>query len=281
MTDSSNWLSGKIPDTSNLRPLAQGGQKLVFSADHSRFGDVVMKVFRAPADPQMVHREVLAVQQVRSARVPSILDHGVLQTPLGECVWFIESRIAGQTVRTLLASGPMAINQIHKLTLHVLDALVAAELVGIVHRDVKPENIMLDGHGDFWLLDFGLARHLMLPSLTPTAAQFGKFTVGYAPPEQFRNFKREIDSRSDLFAAGVTLYECAIGVNPFRNGARDDIEILKRVERLPLPPLRLSCANGHAFGEFIGAMTQKQRFHRPPSVSYAYDWLQEILSSGA
>jgi len=57
----------------------------------------------------------------------------------------------------------------------------------------------------FWLLDFGIARHLDLSSLTATSLPYGKMTLGYAPPEQCRNFKREIDSRADLFALGVTM----------------------------------------------------------------------------
>jgi serine/threonine protein kinase len=102
-----------------------------------------------------------------------------------------------------------------RLGLHVLEALERAETVQIVHRDVKPDNIMCDGEGNFWLLDFGIARHLELSSLTPTASPFGKMTLGYAPPEQCRNVKGDIDSRADLFALGVTLHECATGRNGF------------------------------------------------------------------
>jgi eukaryotic-like serine/threonine-protein kinase len=89
-------------------------------------------------------------------------------------------------------------------------------------------------------IDFDIARHLRLESLTATAAAFGQFTWGYAPPEQCRNIKAQIDARSDLFALGVTLYECATGSNPFRKGARDPLEILSRIEGMPLPPLSLS-----------------------------------------
>ncbi|MFX8601132.1 serine/threonine protein kinase, partial [Acinetobacter baumannii] len=74
---------------------------------------------------------------------------------------------------------------------------------------------MIDLNGDFWLLDFGIARHLAMSSLTADFRTFGKFTPGYAPIEQWRNLKSEIDSRSDMFALGVTIIEASTGVNPF------------------------------------------------------------------
>src|SRR5688572_8842283 len=93
--------------------------------------------------------------------------------------------------------------------------------------------------GDYWLLDFGIARHLDLSSLTPTLAS-GVGTLGYAPPEQYRNWKSDIDSRADLFAVGVTGFEAATGVHPFRDGAKSGAEVIDRIEnRLhPVPSIQ-------------------------------------------
>lgn len=63
--------------------------------------------------------------------------------------------------------------------------------MSLVHRDIKPLNIILDNKGKFWLLDFGIAKHLDLVSITPTNNPFGPFTLGYASSEQFRNFKKD------------------------------------------------------------------------------------------
>jgi eukaryotic-like serine/threonine-protein kinase len=160
----------------------------------------------------------------------------------------------------------------------VLEALAAAEAVRIVHRDVKPDNIISDPGGSFWLLDFGVARHPDLRSLTPTGLPFGKGTLGYCPPEQFRNIKPAIDGRADLFGLGVTLYECASGSNPFRAGARNDLEVLKRVERMALLPLRLSFGAGNEFRDLVDSMTQKRRDQRPASAAEALQWIQEICA---
>src|SRR5262249_15937464 len=156
-----------------------------------------------------------------------------------DCFWLREARIPGQAVRQVLAGAPLTPSAVLMLGLQTLEALVAAGAAKIGHRDVKPENIIQSPQGEFFLLDFGIARHLQLSSNTPTANHFGKFTVGYAPPEQFRNIKRDIDARLDLFATGVTMYECAIGLNPFRHGAANDLDVLRRIETQPLPPLIL------------------------------------------
>lgn len=273
------WLQASFPDLSGLSPLAQGGQKIVISARHRSAGEVVLKIIDPRTEIEAVQREILAVQQVQSIRVPRILDQGTIATQLGTCVWLIEERISGQTVRELLKGGAMPPVEVFRLGLHVLEALERAESVQIVHRDVKPDNIMRDESGNYWLLDFGIARHLELSSLTASALPFGKMTPGYAPPEQCRNVKSAIDSRADLFALGVTLHECATGVNGFFEPTpRDPLELLQRVERYVLTPLRLPLRNSGGFADLISAMTQKNRIHRPRSVKVALTWLRELFA---
>jgi eukaryotic-like serine/threonine-protein kinase len=274
------WLQASFPDLSDFRPLGQGGQKLVLAARHNTDGEVVLKIVYPRTDPESVRREILAVQQIRSPRVPRILDQGVADTSVGPCVWIREERVSGSTVRDMLSMGPLAAENILRLGLHMLEALESAERAQIVHRDVKPDNIMCDHEGKFWLLDFGIARHLDLSSLTATALPFGKMTVGYAPPEQCRNFKTDIDSRADLFALGVTLHECATGQNAFFDPPpRDHLELLKRVEQRILPPIALPITESNSFRDLLATMTQKNRIHRPRTVREAQAWLQEVCTS--
>ena len=273
------WLRQQFPRLSNLNPLSVGGQKLVFAGVHPIDGEVVLKLIHPRQDHEQTRRELLAVSQVNSERVPPILEVGTISTPVGDCSWFRERKIAGKTVRELLVVGPLSISDLLRLGLHTLEALLDAEQAKIVHRDVKPENIIRDNSGSFWLIDFGIARHLDLDSITATVSAFGKFTVGYAPQEQYRNVKTEIDARCDLFALGVTLYECATGRNPFADGARDAMEQLTRVETMPLPRLSLTFASAQKFADLVAAMTQKRRDHRPSTVREAYDWMKEICDA--
>lgn len=273
------WLAGQFPEVSDIQPLSQGGQKSVFSGVHPVDGDIVLKLMLPNSDLDRTTREIVAVNQIESSRIPKILDTGTLKTPVGSCFWFREQRVVGQDVRHCLANGPLSKTDLLRLALHVSETLMAAENSEIVHRDVKPENIIRDSQGCFWLIDFGLARHLGLESLTATANAFGNFTWGYSPIEQCRNIKQQIDARADLFALGVTLYECNTGINPFRQGARDALEVLQRIEQGNFPRLNPKFSSGVHFGDLIEALTQKNRIHRPYSTHEAYEWILEICKA--
>lgn len=280
MTIDPTWLQNQFPDLQNIADLARGGQKWVFSALHRSEGDVVLKlIIPSPDGVERTRREVLAVQQVASVRVPRVYEVGTVTTTLGQVVWLREQRVIGESLRGVLQTRTLDELEVLRLALHMLEALAAAESVRIVHRDVKPDNIVQDLSGNFWLLDFGVARHLDLNSLTPTAAHWGQGTAGYAPPEQFRNFKREIDARSDLFALGITFHEAATGRHPLRDGARDLAEVLRRAESVPVAPLTLHWDANGEFRDFVAALTQRRRLHRPSSASEALAWLRSISSA--
>ena len=138
---------------------------------------------------------------------------------------------------------------------------------------------MVDVSGDYWLLDFGISRHLAMSPLTPMTSPFGKFTLGYAPPEQLRNIQNEIDARADLFAFGVMFYECSTGRHPFRDGAANEFEMIRRVENDVLPTLQLPCKDANSLADLIRAITQKRRDHRPATVADALAWMQEIMDA--
>jgi len=272
------WLAATFPEVHNLEPVALGGQRWVYRGDHDDEGQVVLKIVKPGQDPERIRREISAVTAIHSSRVPVIHATGVAQSNVGPCVWVREGWIPGTNLAVLLEAGAIGEADLLRLAHDLLTALHEAEVVRIVHRDVKPGNILRGESGAFWLLDFGLARNLDLDSITPTAAQFGVGTFGYSAPEQMRNLKPKIDSRSDLFAAGVTLYEAATGINPFRQGARDHLEMLRRTERLPLQRLRLLFKGGDVLADLVSAMTQKYPDQRPRTIAAALQWLAEIPS---
>jgi serine/threonine-protein kinase len=279
MTIDLKWLQAQFPEISRLSPLSQGGQKEVFSGNHPTDGSVVIKFYHPKIDVDRIIREIQAVQAVGSPRVPKIFEVDIKKSPVGDLIWLREERIAGYSLRQVIQQkGSLAPLQVLLLGRQMLEALADAEKVRIVHRDVKPDNIMIDGSHNAWLLDFGLARHLDLVSLTATSNYFGAFTPGYAPPEQFKNQKSEIDGRADLFALGVTLYECVEGINPFINQTNNWTEILHRVETTPLPKISKNVDKKGVFRELVHAMTRQRRNHRLPSVIEAFTWIQEICT---
>lgn len=275
------WISAQFPHLVGIQPLAKGGQKVVFAAHHAIEGDVVLKLLLKATGGERLEREVLAGQLVECDRVPRVYETGSLSTPIGECIWLREQRVQGTTLRTRLNAGSFDFSSLVRLGFQLLSTLAQAEAKRIVHRDIKPENVMIGNDGNFWLLDFGLARHLDLESLTATRHHFGVGTFGYSAPEQMRNRKREIDGRADLFAVGVLLYECAMGVNPFLLGARDQLEVLRRIEQLQLPRLQMSADQNGVFADLIVALVQKFPSQRPRTVADALSWMTEVVFAHA
>jgi len=154
------WLQRSFPDLSDFHPLGQGGQKLVLAARHERDGDIVLKiVYIRKTDPESVRREILAVQQIQSPRVPRILEHGLADTNLGLAYGFEKKKYLA--IRCATFSPPAAPSR-KRAQAWITDdgALEGAERAQIVHRDVKPDNIMRDAVGDF--LASGL-RHCSPP----------------------------------------------------------------------------------------------------------------------
>jgi serine/threonine protein kinase len=274
------WVSKLFPDLDKLAFLGQGGQKWVFTGLHPKDGEVVIKLIKPLQDPIRLQREVETVRKMGSARVPRVFETGSVMSPLGPLLWLREARIHGAALRSLLAEGPLDRAEVFRLANDLLEALDDAAKLGIVHRDVKPENLLRDTNGRYWLLDFGVARNLDLESLTPTAAPWGVGTLGYSPPEQLRNVKTRIDQRSDLFSCGVVLYESATGFNPYTSGANDVAEVVGRIETLtpePLPDHMIGAGNLDAY---VQTLLQKFPDRRPSTINEARKWLREIEEAG-
>ncbi|WP_371675844.1 serine/threonine-protein kinase [Streptomyces sp. NBC_01276] len=128
--------------------------------------------------------------------------------------WMVMDLVEGQSLARMLESGLLTTQLAHTVAAGVLAALKAAHRAGIVHRDVKPANIMIDRTGHVLLTDFGIAKHSMDTRLTAAGALVG--TAEYIAPERFRDDERPA---GDLFSLGASLYEAVEGVSPFRRGS--------------------------------------------------------------
>ncbi len=270
------WIESQFPQLSGLHALTPGGQKIVLGAKHSTHGEVVLKLYKDASDPKRIQREISAAQQLHGCRVPTIHETGIVNHALGDVPWLIEDRLTGTSLRDRLATSTLSPVETFLLGLHLLQTLAAAEQLRIVHRDVKPDNIIIDANGEFWLIDYGFARHLELSALTAAGLPIGPCTPGYAPPEQFRNRQPEIDGRADLFALAVTMFECFTGGNPFRAGAMNNGQIFANVENSDLPLLLLPCKNPAGFSDFLSCLSRKRRDQRPRTVKDALDWMEDL-----
>ena len=193
--------------------LGRGGMSSVYSAFDRTLGrDVAIKVLAA----ELVGDEVFVERFDREARAAASLSHrnvvAVFDSGVdGGARFIVMERVSGRTLSAVLREGPLPVEQAVEIALSVAQALGAAHAHGIVHRDVKPGNVMVGDGGQVKVLDFGIARALDATSLTRATTVIG--TAGYLSPEQAKG--GPLDARSDLYGLGCVIHEMLTGRPPF------------------------------------------------------------------
>ncbi|HLP46438.1 MAG TPA: serine/threonine-protein kinase [Candidatus Kapabacteria bacterium] len=272
-----NWINSNFPELDRVEILFSGGQKDVFKGYHKQYGAVVLKIIK-PSDDQYERtiREIKAANIMESNHVPKVYKTNISDDNHVP-IWLLEQYVPGKTLRQLLHEGKkFLLAEIVNFLETLLSISMEAEKKKIVHRDIKPENIILDNIGKYWLIDFGIARHLELSSLTSSSRDFGLFSVGYSAPEQFRNIKKEISIRADIFSIGIVAIEMITGKNPFREKAHSVLDILRNTETFVLPTLKLEGDTQYELAAFIKVLGDKRLSRRPSSAKEAYEMLESV-----
>jgi serine/threonine-protein kinase len=216
--------------------LGSGGMGQVFRVEDQAGGQpLALKVLR-PLDGddadrvRRFQREIQILTRIRHPAVLRILDWG--ESPAG--LYFVTELVDGEDLKLAIRRrGPWPAAEAAALGATLADALAAAHAQGVVHRDVKPNNVMIARDGSVRLLDFGLARGagIDLTALTRTGTILG--TPGYMSPEQFD--AHGVDERSDLYSLGVVLFEVLTGRLPFCGQTPIAMALAHKTEPPPLP----------------------------------------------
>ena len=199
-----------------LASLGRGGMGAVYRVrDMQTERHVALKVLHATAEDDNAavrfRREIEILSRFEHPGIVKIFDFGVVD----ERMYFTAELIDGEDLRTILRQrGVFAPNDVARIGARIAEALGAAHRIGIVHRDVKPHNVMIRRDGRVTLLDFGVARGAGIDMNTVTATGVIVGTPEYMPPEQFAGFR--VDARSDVYSLGIVLYELLCGAVPFR-----------------------------------------------------------------
>jgi len=220
--------------------LGFGGMSEVHRGRDLRLGrDVAVKVLRADLarDPSFQARFRREAQNAASLNHPAIVavyDTGETAGETGPVPYIVMEYVDGDTLRDVLKrEGPMAPRRAMEIVADVCAALDFSHRHGIVHRDVKPANIMLNRAGAVKVMDFGIARAVSDGQATMTATSAVIGTAQYLSPEQARG--ESVDARSDVYATGCVLYELLTGQPPFTGDSPVAIAY-QHVREAPRPP---------------------------------------------
>ncbi len=266
------------------RKIGEGGMGVVYVAEDTRLGRrVALKILPADVAADSERR----ARFEREARALAALNHPNIVTvhsveEAGGVSFLTMELVSGRPLRALLAPRGLPFGQVLDLSIGIAEALEVAHRHGVVHRDLKPDNVMLTDDGRIKVLDFGLAK-LREPIAGPGATglptrsitEAGKIlgTVAYLSPEQAEG--KPLDQRSDIFAFGVVLYEMATGRRPFR-GDTAIATISAILKDTPPPAHQVNPALPTEVGHIVRRCLAKEPGRRYQSTADLLNELREL-----
>jgi CheY-like chemotaxis protein len=258
--------------------VGRGGMGVVYRAhDRDLDEEVAIKTIRRdlltgdPVVAEQLKSEIRLARRISHRNVVRTHDLGEADGIAYVTMEFVE----GLTVRELLTTrGRLGIASALGLARQFTEALAVAHAAGVVHRDVKPENALLDASGVLKVMDFGIAR-LAAAAATSGITQSGTIvgTPAYMAPEQLVG--DEVDARADLYALGVVLYECLTGELPYTANSVVSL-IAKALTMQPVPPSTRNAEIPPALSALVMRLLSKTPAERPESASALLEALAEL-----
>jgi len=239
-----------------LEKLGEGGMGVVYKAKDTKLDRIVALKF---LPKHLLSDEEAKTRFEHEAKAASALNHTNITTIYeideveGECYICME-HVEGKSIKELIKDKALSIEEILKIAIQVSEGLTTAHEKGIVHRDIKSDNIMLTPRGQVKIMDFGLAKLKGATRLTTTGSTLG--TLAYMSPEQAQGI--EVDQRSDIFSFGVVLYEMIAGQLPFR-GEHEAAIIYSIINETPEPLARYKANVPERLQRIIDKTLEKDR----------------------
>ena len=253
-----------IPDYKIIKQIGDGGMGKVYLAEHTLIGN---KVAVKSLKEEIVNNPQLRARFQREAKTLSKLNHhGIVRLnnyiEKENEIYLIMEYSEGTTIHTYIKekSGPIVEGRLIKLFLQILDAFEYVHNMGIIHRDIKPTNIIVDDNLKTKIIDFGIGKTLEETKIyTKVETQMG--TIPYMSPEQVMGSKN-IDHRSDIYSLGVTLYEMATAKCPYNLNEISEFVAYSQIANDPLPRASETFPDAKIFEEIIDKATAKNKEDR-------------------
>lgn len=260
-----------------LLELKKGGQKLALKGKKDD-KIVAVKVYDSNCSLQRIRREIKAMMKVESEFVVNFYEYQNKITSFNdqeEIIYTLEEFVEGEELGDILSSGHTFENE---EVINFLDSLLSAleEIwtYNIVHRDIKPGNIIIREDNSPIIIDFGIARHIDETDLTKTFYSQGPCTPAFAPPEVLQNKKNLIDCRSDLFSLGIVAYMMLTGKHPIWDDSKGYDE-----NRENMINVQISSLEGEfgLLGKYIHTLVQLEPFKRFRNPKIARNFLNKMF----
>ena len=261
-----------------LDKLGEGGMGIVYEAQDLKLDRVVALKFlphHLSASSEAVARFLQEAKAASALNHPNICTIHSIEEVDGR-QFIVMERVDGMTLREKIAAGSMQMTDCITYAIHIADGLSKAHEKGIVHRDIKSDNIMVTKDGLVKIMDFGLAKLRGVSSLTKEGSTVG--TLSYMSPEQLHGL--EPDHRTDIYAFGVLLFEMITGKLPFQ-GMHEAAIMYEIANAVPPAPSTLRVDVDPRIEKIVLACLAKDREKRPQSIQSVATELREIRGSAS
>jgi eukaryotic-like serine/threonine-protein kinase len=246
-----------------VREIGSGGMSTVFlGRDEVLDRPVAIKVLKPDLEDSGVsvrfRREGRTAAKLSHPNIVQVYDAGEEEVEGREVSYIVVEYVPGGDLKNLIdRRGPLPGIMLSRIGADVANGLAHAHERGVIHRDIKPQNVLIDDYGSPKLTDFGIARALNLDHSTSTGSYLG--TALYSSPEQLRG--EGVTPKSDIYSLGTTLYHAAVGEPPFSG---DPLQVAtQQVAKLPTPPRARGAAVGERLEDLILRCLAKDPAERP------------------
>lgn len=257
-----------------LEKVGEGGMSEVYKAKCNKLNRfVAVKILKKQfADnkeiSQKFKREATAIANLSDTNIVNVLDVGTQD----DIDYIVMEYISGKTLKELINySGKLSYNTAIKIALQIAKALDCAHKNNIIHRDIKPQNILVTESGEVKVTDFGIAKSTDSQTITNTTSIIG--SAHYLSPEQAKG--TYIDFRSDIYSFGIVLYEMVTGRLPFEGDSPVTVA-LKHLQEEPIPPKNINSAIPDSLNKLILKAIEKEPIKRYQNAKEIIQDLQKI-----